>query len=94
MDIKLKLTQAEKVKIREKKLKEIEQEKLMLYGLPKTNEENEILEKALQELGINNKTDIVCPRCGNGLILLKRGASGELKCLNSKICIKIVYRGI
>ena len=94
MDMDINLTIIEKAKIRENKIKEIEDKKLKLYGLRKTNEENEILEKALTELAMYNKTDITCPRCGNELVLLTKGASSELKCLNDNICIKIISRGI
>jgi ssDNA-binding Zn-finger/Zn-ribbon topoisomerase 1 len=83
-----------KTKIREKKLRQIENKKLEIYGLNKTKGENDILEEALNEMVINKKTDIVCPRCKNKLILLKNGASSELKCLNNEICIKIINRGI
>ena len=95
MDINLKkLTKTEKIQIREQKLKQIEQEKLKIYGLKKTHDETEILEKALMELTVQNKTDIVCPRCGNKLILLEKGASGKVQCLNDEICIEIGYRGL
>jgi len=92
MDINL--TSINKIAIREKMSRQIENKKLKIYGLHKTIEENEILEKALDEIITNKKTDIVCPRCGNGLMLSKNGASIELKCLSSEICIKIISRGI
>ena len=94
MGINIKLTAIEKERIRKNKLNQIENEKLDLYGLEKTSEENKILERALAELAMNNKTDIVCPRCGHKLILLTNGASYEIKCLNPEICIKIISRGI
>ena len=94
MDIRMNLTAAEKAQIREKKLKEIEQGKLEIYGLPKTDEESKILRKAMNELFKYDRTAIVCPRCGNKLILLQTGASAEVKCLNPEICIKTGYRGL
>ena len=92
MDINL--TTLEKAKIRENKLKQIKKYKLNLYGLNKTDKETEILMKASEELAMNGRTDILCPRCGNELILLQTGGSYELKCKNRKLCIKIISRGI
>ena len=88
------LTTAEKLRIRDQKLKQMAQQKLELYGLEKTAEENKILEEALTELAVRGKTDIVCPRCKNALVLLTADSSSELKCLNNEICIKIISRGI
>lgn len=54
---------------------------------------NEIEQKALWEKLDNPDKKVICPRCGNEIIIVERGTSTSVECKTKK-CIFAGIRGI
>ena len=62
-------------------------------GTKLTKEEIEVLKKADKELFEKNKTNVVCPRCGNEIAVEEKRNSYTVYC-KTENCISITFRGI
>ena len=60
---------------------------------PTSMQEHKLLVEAATDFGNTGKTDKVCPRCGDSIILVDFGSVYAVRCATDG-CIKAQFRGI